>query len=93
MTNLVESFNELRLAFGLFYREVIDTSDGSQSLLAWANEENLPQTNKPIIFVYPGLVSTTTSNYMKELVPFIVNKNYDVAVLVNQGLETPCLIS
>ena len=72
---------------------MINTTDGSQFLLAWANEENLPQTNKPIIFIYPGLVSTTTSNYVKELVSSIVNWNYDVAVLVNRGLETPCLIS
>ena len=93
MINLVESFDKLRLAFVLFYREVINTPDGSQFLIAWANEENLPQTNKPIIFLYPGLVSTTTSNYVKELVSSIVNRNYAVAVLVNRGLETPCLVS
>ena len=62
-------------------------------LLAWANEKNLPQTNKPIIFIYPGLVSTTTSSYVKELVSSIVNRNYALAVLVNRGLETPCLVS
>ena len=72
---------------------MINSTDGSQFLLAWANEENLPQTNKPIIFIYPGLVSTTTSNYVKELVSFLVSRNYALAVLVNRGLETPCLVS
>ena len=76
-----------------YFRETVSSSDGGEFLLAWSNVTNITISEKPIVFVYPGLVSTTKTNYVNELSSAIVKKDYAVVVLINRGLETPCLVS
>jgi len=63
-------------------------------VLAWANESHLSSHDKrPIILIYPGLAATTNSMYVNMLTSCIIGKNYTAVVLVNRGLEAPCLVS
>ena len=73
---------------------MILTPDGGQFVLAWANESQLSSSNeRPIILVYPGLVSNTNSMYVNKLTASIIENDYTVVVMVNRGLEAPCLVS
>ncbi|CAK8693904.1 unnamed protein product [Clavelina lepadiformis] len=72
-----------------YRRESVATPDGGQFTIAWTNEK--AEEGRPIVFVYPGLVSTTKSKYVQLLTDALVKEDHTVVVMVNRGLELPCL--
>uniref|UniRef100_H2YKM8 Serine aminopeptidase S33 domain-containing protein n=1 Tax=Ciona savignyi TaxID=51511 RepID=H2YKM8_CIOSA len=74
-----------------YTREAIPTPDGGQFTLAWANNENVNNNNLPLVAILPGLVSTSKTGYIQNIVDAVVKKGYRAVVVVNRGLELPCL--
>nr|XP_002127021.1 phospholipase ABHD3 [Ciona intestinalis] len=73
-----------------YTREAVMTSDGGQFTLAWANKEEGNQ-HSPVVVILPGLVSTSETGYIKCIVDAVLKKGHRAVVVVNRGLELPCL--
>jgi len=73
-----------------FIRETLVTVDGGQFSLAWANQKGSVDT-KELLFISPGLVSKTNTNYVQQLIHEMSKKGYQCVMIVNRGLELPLL--
>lgn len=75
-----------------YRRENIATPDGGQFLLAWASPTDKDEPDKPLVVVFPGLVSRSTSGYVQIIVKELVKQGYSVVVMINRGIEIPCQV-
>nr|CAB3219657.1 abhydrolase domain-containing protein 3 [Phallusia mammillata] len=74
-----------------YYRkENISTPDGGEFLLAWASPGNKDEPTKPLVVIFPGLVSRSTSGYVQIIVKELIKLGFSAVVMGNRGIEIPC---